>query len=78
MYPHFARFDGTRIEPVAQRLFHDSPMRTTIYPGDDRDFALALHEISQHVQPQVFKRGGWDGYPAEVKDFIRRHVVETD
>ncbi|MDU0294604.1 hypothetical protein, partial [Saccharothrix longispora] len=73
LYPHFARFDGTRVEPVVQRLLQDSGMRTTIYPGDDRQLAAALREINRFAQRVVFLHGGWNGYPAEVNAFIARH-----
>ncbi|WP_158854638.1 ATP-binding protein [Saccharothrix deserti] len=78
LYPHFARFDGTRVEPVARRLLRDTAMRITIYPGDDRHFAVALREIDRAAQRAVFRYGGWDGYPADVNNFISLHAGETE
>jgi hypothetical protein len=75
IFPNFARFDGERTRPVAQRLLREPDMREIIYPGNDLHFADALHTIDREAQRAGFRYDGWEGYTRDVNDFIREQGV---
>ena len=76
--PNFARLNTERTNLIAQRLLRDPKMRKMIYPGDDFQFAVALHTIDLAAQRAGFWYDGWEGYTPDVIAFIHRHGVKAD
>jgi hypothetical protein len=72
-YPNFAWFRSGRTQPIAERLLRDSTLRNTIYPDDDQQLALALHEIDRSAQREGRRFDGWEGYTEPVKQFVSAH-----
>jgi hypothetical protein len=73
-YPHFAKFHGSRAQPVAERLITDPKMREQVYPGTDQQLAEALGQIDNAARQVGFAFDGWEGYTAPVQDFVRANL----
>ena len=73
-YPHFAKFYGTRTQPIAEQLITDKAMRKQIYPGDDKMLSEALSQIDRSAREVGFAYDGWEGYTSPVAEFIRQNL----
>jgi hypothetical protein len=73
-YPHFARFHGSRTQPIAERLLADAALRRQMYPGTNRQLVEALHQIDETARKMGFAYDGWEGYTAPVVEFVRANL----
>lgn len=74
IYPSFARLRQTRIQPIADRLIDDPPMREQLFPLGDDDLAIALREIGERAASEGWASDGfegWNGTPTG--EFITTH-----
>ncbi|MEU7976641.1 ATP-binding protein [Micromonospora sp. NPDC049089] len=74
-YPNFARFRGTRTQPIAERLLREQEVRKPIFPDpSDQLLAEALLAVDAAARQEAFRFDGWEGYTRDVNRFIEQHL----
>lgn len=77
-YPNFAGFNQERIQPIADRLVDDIPMRETIFYRDNPFLAVALQEIARVAHQVGVPFGGFWGWErTPVQAFIAEHAPQS-